>query len=283
MADTSYSTTGLRDRDVEAALDAIADAGFEYTEIFGQAPHVSEPPTGQALHDFRQRMRQRGLAARTVHAPFRVQVLMVLASLDEALRRRTVALYAKYLRFTGEVGAPDMVVHPAGNSRREPEADDPYFPSRMADSAKRSLDELVPVAADAGVRMLLENLCYGPDCVLTTMDQLRPLVDAYPAEQVGLVIDTGHAWSIGLDPAEAIRTAGVRLGGTHLQDVPHDEPQDNHWIPTYGELDWDAIRAALADVEYRGTWTFEVVRPRHDESPEQLVRLTRQVARQWGM
>ena len=30
-------------------------------------------------------------------------------------------------------------------------------------------------------------------------------------------------------------------------------------------------------------WTFEVIRPRHSETPETLAELTRSVARQWGL
>lgn len=58
-------------------------------------------------------------------------------------------------------------------------------------------------------------------------------------------------------------------------------PQDNHWAPTYGDLDWPAIRQALIDVDYQGHWTFEVIMPRddHDESDVELAQITYATAR----
>ncbi|MBT4499199.1 MAG: sugar phosphate isomerase/epimerase, partial [Gemmatimonadetes bacterium] len=92
----------------------------------------------------------------------------------------------------------------------------------------------------------------------------------------------GHAWTSGNDPAEEIRIAGSRLWGTHLQDVDADSPQDNHWVPTHGGLNWASIRDALSSVDYAGSWTFEVIVPRHGEGPDELARLTRQVASAWA-
>jgi len=149
------------------------------------------------------------------------------------------------------------------------------------------MDDLLPVAAASGVRILLENLPYVGDFdgeyPLIRMQQLRPFVDGYPPDQVGLIVDTGHAWTNGDDPASEIRTAGDRLWGTHLQDVPLENPQDNHWMPTAGGLDWAAIREALAQVDYRGTWTFEISNSLKGETPAQLAASTRAIARSWGL
>ena len=54
-------------------------------------------------------------------------------------------------------------------------------------------------------------------------------------------------------------------------------------MPTAGGLDWPAIRQALASVDYRGTWTFEISNSLAGETPAQLAASTRQVARSWGL
>ena len=279
MAKISYATIGFGDRDVEAALDAIAAAGFSQAEILGQEPHVASPPTGQALADFVKGLRSRGLSV-TLHAPLTTNVL---GAPEEQWRREKVQVLAGYLRFAAEIGAPQMVVHPVPNPMFVPEPDRPELPELMEKAAQRSLDDLVPVAKQTGVRMMLENLPYRRSYPLKNMSQLRALVDCYPPECVGLVIDTGHAGTAGKDPAEEIRLAGDRLYGTHLQDVDGQEPNDQHWLPTHGALDWDAIRQALADVRYSGPWTFEVLNGRNGETPEELARLTRALARNWGL
>jgi len=280
MGNSSYSTIGFRDRTVEKALAAIAAAGFPQAEISGQEPHVAVPLTGQALADFRMLLEDLGLRARTVHAP---AMHNVLGAPDENWRREKVEVLATYIQFTGALGASDIIVHPVPNPCFVPNANDPAIPGLIRDAVPRSLDELIPVAEQAGVRILLENLPYHCDYPLLTMQELRPLVDGYPEESLGLVLDTGHTWTLKNDPVAEIHAAGPRLGGTHLQDVDFLDPQDNHWVPTHGGLDWEAIRRALSEVQYAGPWTFEVASPRHGESPEDLARLTREVAQGWGL
>jgi sugar phosphate isomerase/epimerase len=280
MESVSYSTSGFNDRDVEAALDAIAAAGFDHVEICGQDPHVDTPPEGQALQDFRARLEGRGFVGGTVHAPLRRNVL---GAPDEEWRLEKVQVITSYLHFTAAIGSTGLIIHPVPNPIFVPDPERPELPGIMLEATRRSLDALVPVASECGVRMLLENLPYDCAYPLLCMEELRPMVDPYPDEEVGLVIDTGHAWTIGRDPAEQIRIAGTRLCGTHIQDVDHEDPQDNHWLPGHGDLDWVGIWAALKEVEYAGFWTFEVIVPRHDETPDELARLTRAVAVEWGI
>lgn len=280
MSNISYSTLGFVDRDLEAALDGVAAAGFTQTEIMGQAPHLAVPPKGKALADFRARLAARGLRARTVHAPL---TRNVLGAPEEGWRLEVVEVLASYLRLAGGLEATEVVIHPVPNPIFVPEADHPEVPRRIAEAVPRSLDQLVPVAGREGVRILLENLPYACAYPYLAMQELRALVDGYPEEQLGLVIDTGHAWTMKRDPSLEIELAGSRLQGTHLQDVDYDQPADNHWPPTQGGLDWPAIRQALASVGYSGPWTFEVARGTGGETPEQLARLTHQVALSWGL
>ena len=280
MSKISYSTVGFSDRDVDAALDAIAVAGFDQAEILGQAPHLEELPSEPALTDFRVRLESRGLAGGTVHAPL---TRNVLGAPEEDWRREKVGVLTGYLHFAAAIEATDIIIHPVPNPRFVPAADHPDTPQLIADAVHRSLDVLVPVAAEVGVRILLENLPY--DCLypFLTMKELRPLVDSYPADALGLVIDTGHAWTAKHEPVAEIIAAGSRLAGTHLQDVDFDDPQDDHWPPTHGGLNWDDIRDAFVEIGYTGPWTFEVGHGRNDETPEELARITRDVANQWGV
>jgi protein FrlC len=282
----AYSTAGFRDRDVEGALDAIVAAGFEEAEILGEKPHVADPPLGRAVSEFRARLQARGIRATTVHAPF-MQGRGVLAVVDEAVRQKNVAVLGGYVRFAGEIGATDVIVHPVCSPRFMSNPGDSQIACRARSAIRPSLDELVPVAQEAGVRILLENLPIPSvpdteDFPFRTMAELREVVDEYPGDRVGLVIDTGHAWLFKKDPAKEILAAGPRLHGTHLQDLDDVKMQDSHWVPTHGGLNWDAIRAALAQIQYQGPRTFEVMNARYGESLEELARKTRRVARSWG-
>ena len=159
MDNTSYASAGFRDRGIEKALDAVAEAGFPQVEVSGQSPHVAEPLTGQNLVEFRRRIEARGLTARSVHAP---AGRAILGAPDEEWRKRNMALLGRYLRFAGELGASEMVIHPVPNPIFV-EDDGPETPQNVRDAVPRSLDDLVPVAEAAGVRITLENLPYHCD------------------------------------------------------------------------------------------------------------------------
>ncbi len=280
MDDTSYSTAGFRDRGIEAALDAVASAGFPQVEIQGQDPHVAAPPTGRALTAFRGQLESRGLRARTVHAP---AGRITLGAPEEDWRRNNLVVLERFIHFAGAIGATDIVVHPVPNPLFVPDADASTVPGLIRDAVGRSLDGLMAASEAAGVRINLENLPYHCDYPYLTMRELRPLVDGYPEDRLGLVLDIGHVGILRMDPAEEIHAAGRRLRGTHLHDVDFDVENGDHRIPTHCGLDWDAALLALSDVSYPGPWTFEVIKPCHDETSDDLARITREVAASWGL
>ena len=276
----SYGTVGFRDRDLETALRGVAAAGYTHMEMSSLEPHLYRILEGAELASLHQLIRDCGLSVGTVHAPLG---RAVIAAPEERWRVENVGLFSDYLRLSGDLGAGGMVIHPVPNPSDLDGPGSPELTRIIGDAARRSLDELVPVALASSVRMLLENLPFAGPFPLLTMTELSHLVEPYPEEAVGLVIDTGHAWTIGNDPAAEIRAAGDRLWGTHLQDVDGENPRDNHWAPTQGDLDWPAIREALLDVGYRGLWTFEIIYPRHDESDQQLAQMTYDTARELGL
>ena len=83
------------------------------------------------------------------------------------------------------------------------------------------------------------------------MKELRRIVDDYPDDRVGLVIDIGHVGVLRTDPISEIRSAGARLCGTHIHDVDFSSPDGDHRAPTRGGFDWDPILKAFEEIEYR--------------------------------
>ncbi|CDR09694.1 Xylose isomerase domain-containing protein TIMbarrel [Streptomyces iranensis] len=80
---------------------------------------------------------------------------------------------------------------------------------RIADA----LAELAPYAADHGVRLAIEPLhpMYASDrCVVSTLAQALDLAERFPAEQVGVVVDTYHIW---WDDTVADQIARAGTGG----------------------------------------------------------------------
>ncbi|MEC9007879.1 MAG: sugar phosphate isomerase/epimerase family protein [Planctomycetota bacterium] len=289
MVPVSYSTYGFTQTAYESVFDRIAEAGFRHVEFACDRHGIEKDPLAQAAAILRA-LQDRNLSATTVHAPARTNVL---GGVTEEWRTTAVAVLADAVRLTGEIGASGLVIHGIPNPMFLPQDRNiKSFYTPMIEAMRQSVTELVPVAEQAGVRLLLENLPYNRDLRVAGQDadyplmhveDLREFIDPFPDDQVGLIVDVGHSWTNGRDPAAEILAAGDRLWGTHLQDVDHDDPRDDHWAPLQGGLDWNSILGALEQVQYAGTYTFEIIRPRHDESPEDLARLTIEAARSWGL
>lgn len=89
---------------------------------------------------------------------------------------------------------------------------------RVADA----LYELAPYAADGGVRLAIEPLhpMFAADrCVVSTLDQALDLAERFPAERVGVVVDTYHTWWDDRAPAQIERAgAAGRIAAFQLAD-----------------------------------------------------------------
>ncbi|MEU0779990.1 sugar phosphate isomerase/epimerase family protein [Streptomyces sp. NPDC006173] len=89
---------------------------------------------------------------------------------------------------------------------------------RIADA----LGELGPYAAARGVRLAIEPLhpMYAADrCVVSTLAQALDLAERFPAEQVGVTVDTYHLWWDDTAPAQIARAgAAGRIHTFQLAD-----------------------------------------------------------------
>ncbi|MDK0519560.1 sugar phosphate isomerase/epimerase family protein [Streptomyces sp. ML-6] len=89
---------------------------------------------------------------------------------------------------------------------------------RVADA----LADLAPYAAERGVRLAIEPLhpMFASDrCVVSTLSQALDLAERFPAEQVGVVVDTYHIWWDDQAPAQIARAgAGGRIHSFQLAD-----------------------------------------------------------------
>jgi sugar phosphate isomerase/epimerase len=96
---------------------------------------------------------------------------------------------------------------------------------RVADA----IGELLPYAAERGVRLAIEPLhpMYASDrCVVSTLGQALELAERFPAERVGVVVDTYHLWWDDQVPAQLVRAgAQHRIAAFQLADWVTPLPQ----------------------------------------------------------
>ena len=125
--------------------------------------------------------------------------------------------------------------------------------------------DLVPYAAERGVRLVLEALhpMYCADrAVLSTLGQALDLAAPHPAESVGVVVDTFHVW---WDPAldEQIDRAGRenRLAAYQVCDWNLPIAADallSRGMMGDGHIDFDTIGGWVRDAGYNGDIEVEI-------------------------
>ena len=135
---------------------------------------------------------------------------------------------------------------------------------------------LVPYARQQGVRIGLEPLhpMYAAErSVLVTMSQALDLASAYPAHEVGLILDTFHIW---WDPliAELITRSSGRIFGFHVSDwlVPLPDMLMGRGLMGDGAIDNRKLRLLVDEAGYKGPIEVEIFnRALWDSDPDAVL------------
>lgn len=135
----------------------------------------------------------------------------------------------------------------------------------------RSLVEIrkvLPLASQLGVRILIENVWNG---FCETPEQYRDYVDAIDSPWVGAYFDIGNCRKFGRSE-DWIRTLGPRIVKLDCKDWG----KSNGFCKIGdGDVDWPAVRQALAEIRFSGWCTAEVPGGGREELADISVRMDR--------
>jgi len=226
------STWSLLGLDVASAVRAIGDAGFEYVELWGDAPHahpgwVDKSALSDALSSYRMTV--------TMHAP--------LADLNPATFFQPVKgaierTLEEFVRFGESLGAKVITVHP-GNVHNE------SMLSASLKNAASTIQKMVE-AADGRLTISVENQAKSDSKyhypLGSSADSLEGLMEV--VEGLRFTLDTGHAHASAQDPMVLAQMAGPRLVEVHLSD--NGGASDDHLVPGEGTADLRKLMERLA-------------------------------------
>jgi hydroxypyruvate isomerase len=133
--------------------------------------------------------------------------------------------------------------------RRLPEFGDDEQRDCLADNLRWAVE----VAGTAGRTLVVEPINDHdiPGYLLPRVTDVLALLDRVGHDRVRLQLDTYHVAVMGDDLPATVATAGVRLGHVQIADFP------GRHEPGTGDLDVDALVAALAAVGYTGALALE--------------------------
>jgi sugar phosphate isomerase/epimerase len=231
----------------------IAAHGFDAVEVFATRSHFDyrNPQAiavlGEWLHDTR-------LELHSVHAPiFEAMAAgkwvgsFSNASADDARRRQAIDETRAALEIARVVPFRYLVLHLGMPSvEKVPPGDN------QPAAARRSVEEIAQLAADANVQVALEVI---PNSLSTPAGLCRLIEDELEGLDVGICLDYGHA-NLGGDVVEAIETISGHMVTTHVHD--NGGSRDDHLVPFAGRIDWDTAMMATQKIGYDGVLLFEV-------------------------
>ena len=237
----------------ERAIELLAKAGFDawdfsmfamckYDRASRTLMENDHPLAGKDYLKFARRLKQigldNGIVCNQSHAPFPTSCAEIRSYLKRALE------------CTAEAGGNICIIHPDNNKSAEENAE-MYF-------------ELIPFAKDCGVKIATENMWnwdstkgHSIFAACATPKSFCEHIDIVGSEWLVACLDIGHAEMKGSDTtaAEMIRALGPRLQALHIHD--NDKLHDSHQIPFSMEIDFEAVAAALKEINYSGYLTLE--------------------------
>lgn len=171
-----------------------------------------------------------------VHAPY----LINLASPNNRVRIPSRKILAQIVDAASLIGAKGVVVH--GGSVGSDEGLEVGFERWF--KALDSFEVTVPV--------LVENTAGSGSTVMQNLDNYGPLWEAIGNFNVGVCLDTCHAWAAGADLTEAVdritqHTGGISLVHGNDSRDPFESHRDRHANLGQGEIPEDLLVGVIRD------------------------------------
>jgi inosose dehydratase len=175
---------------------------------------------------------------------------------------------ADHVRLLKDCGSRVLVYAECGLMTRtspwdEPLSKRPTLKQIELSSWAQKLAEFATMLKETGITLAYH---YHLKMLVETAEEIEAFCESTP-EQVGLLLDTGHAYAAGADYTEILRKFGSRVVHIHLKDVRRDvleRARKNDWsfnsavregmftVPGDGHIDFSALGEFIRTSGYRG-------------------------------
>ena len=137
-------------------------------------------------------------------------------------------------------------------------ADEKAAPDGEVDDevVKKAIEELLPLAEDAGVTLLLET-----NGVYANTKRLAELLASIPSDNVAALWDIHHPYRFfNENPGQTVANLGAYIKYVHLKDSVMENGKLSYRLMGEGDLPIDDAMNALRSINYEGYVSFEWVR-----------------------
>lgn len=219
-----------------ARLTEYKELGFDGIE--GGSPAIRDIPA------LREAIAQTGVPVHGVVDGEHWKDEFRLSSPDPEARARGVKALRQAIQDAHAIGASTVLLV-CGKVTGPDETHDDVWERSIVEVRK-----VLPTASRYGIRVLVENVWNG---FCETPELYRDYIDAIGSPWVGAYFDIGNCRKFS-PPEEWIRTLGRRIIKLDVKDWGK---ANSFCRLGEGDVDWEAVRAALAEVEFTGWATRE--------------------------
>lgn len=237
------------------AIDAIAelvDNGYETFDVPISSPHCwPDEMSNSERAAIYARLNEYGAKIRSLNAG---GYDINLASPGANMRRKSIEHLKSVIDLAAAWDVPEIVISPG---TRRPIISPPL--EKVYEWAHESLGNLIPMAKQAGIRLLLENTPY---CFTPTIGDLAGIVSTVNDDSLKIVYDVANAAYVGEDPVASLLSNHESIGLVHISDTGL-ETWGHDPIGT-GVIDWDGLGDAVKATCGVNNVVLEVIR---EENP----------------
>lgn len=240
---------------IERSTEILKNAGFDAIDYSFFGLVSSDHPLNSERYMFEVEKIQNaaekyGIGYNQAHAPFTNS--WTLDNIDEWLHK-----VVRSIEIASVLGAKNIVVHPIHH------LDHAIYKDELRRINMDFYRRLIPFCEKYSICVCLENM-WQRDPVkgnitvdtCSLAEEFASYLDELDSPHLVGCLDLGHCGLTGEEAADAIRYLGNRrLLALHVHD--NDYISDCHTLPYHGKMKWDDITAALADIDYKGDFTFE--------------------------
>lgn len=167
-----------------------------------------------------------------------------LSDPDPVVRERGREALAQAVRDSKSIGGTTVLLVPGRVTGPDETHEDVWNRSII------EIRKVLPLAAEKKIKILIENVWNG---FCETPEEYRDYIDAIESEWVGAYFDIGNVRKFG-KPEDWIRMLGKRVVKLDMKDWG----KENGFCRLgEGDVDWPAVREALAEINYTGWATRE--------------------------
>ena len=239
------------DERLEYSLKCAKNAGFEYISMgFGSSKCFHNSDWEKEIIRVDKLLKENSLECIQTHLPYydlRISAEILDEDMDTAMLRCIEA---------GRMLGADWNVYHARTA-----VNDNYSPRKSMEYAKIAVSPLAEMANKCKSGLAIENLPIWPTWAqgrffTADYEDLCELNDYFKSEFLSVCWDFGHANLLGNNQKKAISCVGSRIKCTHIHNNYGND--DQHALPSQGNINWEEVIKALKNTGYSGALTLEI-------------------------